>query len=74
MPAGKWELRINDIIEAIEEIQKYTEGMDISAFSSDLKTVDAVIRNITVIGEAANHVRAELSRRLPKFPGRKCAI
>lgn len=53
-------LRIADylrhIIEAIENIQTYTAGMDLSAFMADKKTQDAVIRNLEVIGEACNNV------------------
>jgi len=48
-----WQHRINDIIAAIEKIQKYVEGMDFHTFQQDSKTSDAVIRNFIIIGEAA---------------------
>jgi len=56
MPPRDWELRIKDIVDAINAIQGYTEGMKYKTFVADRKTVDAVIRNLTVIGEAAGHV------------------
>jgi uncharacterized protein with HEPN domain len=53
-------LRIADylqhILEAIDNIQDYTVGMDLDAFMADSKTRDAVIRNREVIGEACNNV------------------
>ncbi|MEO7399863.1 MAG: DUF86 domain-containing protein [Polaromonas sp.] len=53
-------LRIADylrhILEAIDNIQVYTTGMDLLAFLADKKTQDAVIRNLEVLGEACNNV------------------
>ena len=56
MPRRDWELRINDILDAINAVQKYTEGMKYETFVADRKTVDAVIRNLILIGEAASHI------------------
>jgi len=39
--------------------------MDHKAFSSDLKTQDAVVRNLEIIGEAARHLPAEITDRVP---------
>ncbi|MDB5843235.1 MAG: hypothetical protein JWP79_545 [Polaromonas sp.] len=47
---------LRHILEAIDNIQSYTAGMDLSAFTVDRKTQDAVIRNLEVIGEACNNV------------------
>jgi uncharacterized protein with HEPN domain len=53
-------LRVADylqhILEAIDNIQTYTAGMDLAAFMADRKTQDAVIRNLEVFGEACNNV------------------
>jgi uncharacterized protein with HEPN domain len=53
-------LRVADylrhIVEAIDNIQAYTAGMNASGFMADRKTQDAVIRNLEVIGEACNNV------------------
>ncbi|MEY4877086.1 MAG: hypothetical protein RL708_2235 [Bacteroidota bacterium] len=50
---------LNDIIEAIEKIYTYTEGMNYEIFLADNKTVDAVIRNFEIIGEAATKLPEE---------------
>ena len=47
---------LRHILEAIDNIQNYTAGMDLAAFVMDRKTQDAVIRNLEVIGEACNNV------------------
>ena len=45
-----------DISEACEKILRFTDNMSYSEFTADDKTSDAVIRNLEVIGEAANHL------------------
>ena len=42
--------------------------MDETAFSSDSMVVDAVIRNLQVIGEAARHVPPEVQSLYPDVP------
>ncbi len=49
-------LYLDDMIEAIGRIQEYTADMDEAAFARDLKTQDAVVRNLEVIGEAARNL------------------
>lgn len=38
-------LLLEDILEAIENILDYTDGLDFDTFDADRKTKDAVIRN-----------------------------
>lgn len=49
-------LYLTDIVEAIEKIERYTNGMSYEQFSDDDKTKDAVVRNLEVIGEAAKNI------------------
>lgn len=48
------DLLIEDIIESAKKILDYTFGMSFDEFSNDSRTIDAVIRNFEIIGEAAN--------------------
>ena len=49
-------LLISDMLESCNKILQYTENMDFEAFCNDSKTIDAVIRNFEIIGEAANRL------------------
>ncbi len=53
------ELLIEDIIISANKILSYTEGMSFDEFVEDEKTIDAVIRNFEIIGEAANKLPEE---------------
>jgi len=66
-----WRLRIDDILDAIQNILSYTAGMDYSALSEDRRTFDAVIRNLEVIGKAAAHVPESVQISYPQVPWRQ---
>ncbi len=63
-----WRVRIEDMIEAIERIRRYTEGMDETRFVADDRSVDAVVRNLEIIGEAAKRVPSPMTERHPEIP------
>ncbi len=52
-------LLVEDIIDSAEKIIEYTQGLTFEMFTSDGKTIDAVIRNFEIIGEAANRLPEE---------------
>lgn len=68
MPPRNWRLRIEDILEAIHKTQRYISGMSFEEFCSDDQVVDAVVRNLEVIGEAARHIPPEIESRHPDVP------
>lgn len=68
MPPRNWNIRITDILEAIARIERYTAGMNVLAFERDEKTMDAVIRNFTIIGEAAARVPESLRKQYSAIP------
>lgn len=54
MSKRKPELLIQDMLDAVEKINSYSDKYDFSRFKEDRKTVDAIVRNLEIIGEAAN--------------------
>jgi len=56
MSRRNWRLFIEDILESIELVEGYVAGMEFGDFGADRKTVDAVVRNLEIIGEASKHV------------------
>lgn len=53
------DLLLADIREAIDRVGGYIEGMSFEEFSRDQKTIDAVARNLEIMGEAANRLPDE---------------
>lgn len=54
-----------DIFLACQKILEYTKGMSFSEFEKDEKTIDAVIRNIEILGEAVKHISKDSRERYP---------
>lgn len=52
MPKRDSDLLIEDMLVAIRKIERYTVGMDQERFRQDEKTIDAVARNLEILGEA----------------------
>ena len=68
MPHRDWKFRIQDILDAVSAIEKYTQGMEFDSFIEDRRTVDAVVRTLMVIGEAAVHVPENIYLKHPEVP------
>lgn len=47
---------LSDIKEAIKRIEDYIENINYETFLQDIKTQDAVVRNLEIIGEATKNV------------------
>ncbi len=56
---------LEDILTAAERIASYVEGYTRESFGDDPKTVDAVVRNLEIIGEAVKQVPAAIRERAP---------
>ena len=52
-------LLVEDILESCYKINAYTKDISFEDFMEDSKTIDAVIRNFEIIGEAANKLPEE---------------
>ena len=59
---------LDDIRISIEKIQRYTAGLDEASFLADEKTIDAVVRNLEIIGEVAKQLPAEFKNRHSAIP------
>lgn len=68
-----YKVYVDDIIQAIEKIKRFTAGLDRETFSQDEKTFDAVVRNLEVIGEAVKKLPEEVRNRYPSVEWKKIA-
>lgn len=68
MPVRDWRFRIQDILECMDRIAEYTAGMSYEDFLDNRLVIDAVVRNLEVVGEAARHIPDEVQTRFPDIP------
>jgi uncharacterized protein with HEPN domain len=52
-------LLLEDMLESALKIKRYTKNLDYESFLKDDKTIDAVVRNFEIIGEAANRINPD---------------
>lgn len=64
-------LLLQDMLESLEKIERYTAGLTFERFAQDDRTVDAVVRNLEVIGEVARQIPSEVRERYPEVPWRR---
>jgi uncharacterized protein with HEPN domain len=66
-------LLLKDILTALDSIDSYINGMSFEAFVVDDKTVNAVIYNFLVIGEAVKRLPQTITDTYPEIPWRQIA-
>ncbi len=59
---------LRHIVEAIDTINGYLAGMDFEKFSENKMAVDAVVRELEIIGEAANNLSDDFKNNNPDLP------
>lgn len=60
-----------DILDSIGEIEMFVKGLSFDDFTKDRKTVNAVLRSLEVIGEAARKIPESLRIQYPEVPWKK---
>lgn len=60
-------LLLEDMLQSAKRIKRYTENIDFDSFMLDEKTIDAVVRNFEVIGEAANRIDPDFRDTNPEI-------
>lgn len=65
--------RLEHILEAVKVIERYTAGIEETAFLSDSLRIDAVERNLERISEATRHIPDSVKASYPHIPWRDIA-
>ena len=60
-------LLLDDMFQSAQKIKRYTKDLDFDSFLSDDKTMDAVVRNFEIIGEAANRIDPDFRDENPEI-------
>ena len=64
---------LDDILEAVSRIESYTADLTAAQFSKDPKTLDAVVRNLEIVGEAVKKLPDEVRVKCPSVEWKKIA-
>ncbi|WOF15436.1 DUF86 domain-containing protein [Methanoplanus sp. FWC-SCC4] len=64
-------LFLEDITEAAGRISDYIDNYSKKEFENDQKTIDAVVRNIEIIGEAVSNIPEDFRDKYPHIPWKR---
>ncbi len=63
-----YRLYLKDILDAMESIEAFVQGMTLAEFLTDDKTSSAVVRKFEIIGEAAKQIPDDIRQKYPHMP------
>jgi len=71
MKKRSYRMFIEDILEAMDKIGRYIKGLSYETFAGNEMVVDAVLRNLEVIGEAARNIPEDIREKYSDIPWRR---
>lgn len=71
MSKRDWKILFEDIIESIKKIEDYTKDISFQDFAQSPLIIDAVVRNIEIIGEASKNIPQEVQNKFKDIPWQK---
>jgi uncharacterized protein with HEPN domain len=66
-----YDLYVEDILESIDKIENYISGLEYEEFSKNTMVIDAVLRNLEIIGEASKHIPDDVRENNSKIPWKR---
>jgi uncharacterized protein with HEPN domain len=71
MKGRKQRLFIEDILESIKKIERYIKNINYEDFEKKDLVVDAVIRNLEIIGEASKNISNDIRNKYTNIPWKR---
>jgi uncharacterized protein with HEPN domain len=59
---------VQDILDSINDVENFIDGMEFEDFINDKKTIYSVVRAIEIIGEAAKNIPEQIRTKYPDVP------
>lgn len=66
-----YRLYLDDILQAIKKIEKYTKGLTAKELKNNDLIIDAVVRNLEIIGEAVKNMPLRIKEKYPEIEWKK---
>ncbi len=66
-----YRLYLDDILIAIKKIEKYTKNLSLEKLKKNTLIVDAVVRNLEIIGEAVKNIPSHIKDKYPDVEWKK---
>lgn len=73
MSERDWQFFLKDMQESAARISEYVGTLSREEFFHDTKTLDATMRNLAVVGEAAKKIPTDVRRKYPAVAWKKIA-
>lgn len=73
MSKRKPDVYLQDILESIQQIEEYLDGIEENEFYQNSEKQDAVLRRLEIIGEAVKHISDAIRDQYDEIPWRKIA-
>jgi len=68
-----YKVYLQDVTQAIAKIEKYTKNLTFTEFRKNELVIDAVVRNLEIIGEAAKRIPNQVKEKAPDIEWKKIA-
>ena len=64
---------VQDILDSINDVENFIDGIEFEDFINDKKTIYSVVRAIEIIGEAAKNIPEQIRTKYPDVPWKQMA-
>ncbi|OQK18621.1 nucleotidyltransferase [Methyloprofundus sedimenti] len=71
MSEREWRFYLDDMLSFAENVVIYCEGLDLETFEQTGLNYDATVRNLELIGEAANNIPKQIQEQNTSVPWRQ---